>query len=74
MRSDFGASFLVKLRSQLRELPQAQWPVRRERPVDSLVRHAEPRMPPDQLTLYQDVDMAQPRAETRAPTDEAQAR
>ena len=72
MRSDFGASFLVKLRSRLRELPQAQWPVRRERLIDPLVRHAEPKMPPDQLTLYEDVDMAQPRAGTRAPVGTTQ--
>jgi len=74
MQSDFGASFLVKLRSRLRELPKAQWPVRRERLVDSLPGHAGPKVSPDQLTLYEDADMAQPVAETTAPNDGTQVR
>jgi len=75
MRSDFGAAFLVKLRSRLRELPQAQWPARRERLVEPLVRHAGQKIPPDQPTLYEDVDMTQPHADTgathRAPVRDA---
>jgi hypothetical protein len=74
MQSDFGASFLVKLRSRLRELPKAQWPVRRERLVDSLPAHAGPKTPPDQLTLYEDADVAQPGAETTTPNDSTQVR
>jgi len=39
-QSDFGPSFLVKQRTTLRELPESNWPVRRERTVSPRVRHA----------------------------------
>lgn len=37
-RSDFGPSFLVKQRTKLRELPKGNWPVRRERLVETQAR------------------------------------
>ncbi len=67
MRSDFDASFLVKLRSRLRELPQAQWPVRREPPIHPSMERSGQNIQPNQLTLYEDADTAQLHTDIKAP-------
>ena len=51
MRSDFGASFLVKRRPQPRPLPDAQWPIRREITIESSAGHANQDVLAGQLPL-----------------------
>jgi ADP-ribosylglycohydrolase len=53
-QSDFGPSFLVKQRTTLRELPDGNWPVRRERLVQPRVRHAgQEKLPLQQEMSYE---------------------
>jgi hypothetical protein len=57
VRSDFGATFLVKQRTEMRALPEVQWPVRRELSPNSAARHARPKIPPSQLALDDNADV-----------------
>lgn len=57
-QSDFGPSFLIKQRTTLRDLPEGNWPVRRERLVSARVRHAEQeRLPGQQQMPYETASM-----------------
>jgi len=56
--SDFGASFLVKQRPTLHELPKGNWPVRRERIVDAQAGHAQQEKQQKQLPLDDTEDMS----------------
>jgi ADP-ribosylglycohydrolase len=52
--SDFGPSFLVKQRTALRDLPEGNWPVRRERLVAPRIRHAaQEKLPTQQEMPYE---------------------
>ncbi len=68
MRSDFGATFLVKQRASLRVLPAVQWPVRREVLIDPAMRHASHDIPHDQLTLDDNMTMPSLRPSSPAAT------
>lgn len=70
MRSDFGATFLVKFRPVLRALPEWQWPARQQGPIDTPDRHASPETTQDQLPLHEDVPMNTPPAVPSAARDE----
>jgi ADP-ribosylglycohydrolase len=56
--SDFGASFLVKQRPTLRELPKGNWPVRRERIVEAQAGHAQQEKQQKQLPFNDTEDMS----------------
>ncbi len=64
MRSDFGATFLVKRRIEIRALLDVQWPVRRELPPNSAPRHARPKIPHSQLTLDDNAAVTPSRSST----------
>jgi ADP-ribosylglycohydrolase len=64
MRSDFGASFLIKRRPELRQLPEAQWPIRRKITIEPSAGHADQDIPAGQLPLYDDEPMRPHHAET----------
>jgi ADP-ribosylglycohydrolase len=53
MHSDFGPTFLVRLRLRLQALPETQWPSRRPGPVDNPVRHADGKNTEQQLSFYE---------------------
>jgi len=71
--SDFGASFLVKRRPELRQLPNAQWPTRREITIDPSARHADPDNKAAQLPLYDDIPMSPKNAGTAVRPTEQQS-
>jgi hypothetical protein len=56
-RSDFGATFLVKRRLTLRELPECNWPVRRELPTARRARRARQGELPVGLVVGEDTAM-----------------
>jgi hypothetical protein len=66
MHTDFGASLLVKRRPKLPQLPDVQWPIRREINIDPSLGHAGRKVLEDQLPLDDDVPMSLQRAETRS--------
>lgn len=74
MRSDFGASFLVKRRPELPQLPDVQWPTRRDITINPSARHAEPESKADQLLPYDDVTMSTQDVGTAALPTEPQVR
>ena len=55
--SDFGATFLVKRRPKMRDLPPGNWPVRRDRQPVRPDRAAGGSKPAQQLPLVEDRDM-----------------
>lgn len=73
VRSDFGASFLVKRRPELRDLPEVQWPVRRDVTIRPAVR-TDRDVPAGQLSLYDDGSVSLQHAAPIRRTDEGRGR
>jgi hypothetical protein len=74
MHTDFGASMLVKRRTDLRPLLDSQWPTRRQVTIEPSSRRADTDVLAGQLTFDDDVLMNTEPAKPRAERAEYRAR